>query len=377
MPARSITKASLVFLLLSVGGAYLFGQNAETDRLSWKQVVNSLPASWYGSEEAIRIADNVLLYQRDSGGWPKNIPMHKPLTSAEKTQLLADKQKILESTTDNGATTQEMIFLSKVFSHTRDPKYKEAFENGILYLLKAQYPNGGWPQFYPLRKGYYTHITYNDDSMVHIMELLKDVASKTPRFTIGLGASIAAKAGKAYEKGIDCILKTQYSQNGKLTAWCAQYDETTLLPAKARSYELPSLSGSESAGIVRLLMHVENPSAEVSRAIESAIEWFEKVKLTGIKVESFINEDGQVDKMIVADAGAPPIWARFYQLEDNRPFFCDRDGIAKYSISEIGYERRNGYAWYSYAPQKVISAYRGHHQGEEKPEKHWMGSERK
>ena len=29
----------------------------------------------------------------------------------------------------------------------------------------------------------------------------------------------------------------------------------------------------------------------------------------------------------------PTLWARFYELETNRPFFCDRDGIKKYDIS--------------------------------------------
>jgi len=35
----------------------------------------------------------------------------------------------------------------------------------------------------------------------------------------------------------------------------------------------------------------------------------------------------------------PPLWARFYTLEDNRPFFSDRDGVKKFDISEIGHER--------------------------------------
>ncbi len=35
-----------------------------------------------------------------------------------------------------------------------------------------------------------------------------------------------------------------------------------------------------------------------------------------------------------------------YEIETNRPFFCDRDGITKYALKEIGSERRNGYGWY-------------------------------
>ena len=37
------------------------------------------------------------------------------------------------------------------------------------------------------------------------------------------------------------------------------------------------------------------------------------------------------------------MWARFYEIGTNRPIFSDRDGFAKHDLSEIGYERRNGY----------------------------------
>jgi len=35
-----------------------------------------------------------------------------------------------------------------------------------------------------------------------------------------------------------------------------QHDEKTLLPAGARTYELPSFSGAESVGIIKLLMEI-------------------------------------------------------------------------------------------------------------------------
>jgi pectinesterase len=54
---------------------------------AWQQVVYDRPESWYGSEEALRIAGNVLLYEREVRGWPKNTPMHLPLSEAEKQEL--------------------------------------------------------------------------------------------------------------------------------------------------------------------------------------------------------------------------------------------------------------------------------------------------
>jgi pectinesterase len=325
---------------------------------SWKSITEMKDDNWFASKEAKAVAENVLLYQRNIGGWPKNIQMQKPLSDAQKKELLALKTSTEGCTTDNSATCQEMLFLSKIYKQQPDESYKKAFLSGLDYLLKAQYDNGGWPQFYPLKKGYYTHITYNDDSMVNILNILKEIKDKTDYYSIKPSEEIVAKTKLAFDKGIDCIIKSQYKQNGVLTAWCAQHDETTLLPAKARAYELPSLSGKESAKIVLLLMSIENPSKEIITAVNSAVAWFEKVKITGLREDRSLNEKGKVsDKQMVADANAPALWARFMELEDNKPFFSDRDGVKKYSLSEIGDERRNGYSWYTNEPKEVLKAY--------------------
>jgi PelA/Pel-15E family pectate lyase len=109
-------------------------------------------------------------------------------------------------------------------------------------------------------------------------------------------------------------------------------------------------------GIVRLLMSLENPSDEVVQAIEGAVRWFEVAKLKGIRVE--VRKDTQsptgVNRVVVKDPAAPPLWARFYEIGTNRPIFSDRDGVAKRELSEIGYERRNGYAWLGNWPQRVL-----------------------
>jgi PelA/Pel-15E family pectate lyase len=334
-----------------------FVKNSIYDR-NWKSVATNQPDGWYGTDEAIAVADNVLLYQRNTGGWPKNIPMHHKLDGSDRQKLLAGKDKTDDSTMDNGATYSEMVFLAKMYRKTHTEKYREAFLKGLQYILAAQYPDGGWPQFYPLRKGYYTHITYNDNLMVNGMTILKDIADRKPLYAFVDDPAVISRCADAFDRGVDCILKTQYRQNGKPTVWCAQHDENTLEPAKARAYELPSLSGSESAGIVLLLMEINNPKPEVKQAIADAVEWFEKVKITGIKIEPFVNAENIRDRHVVSDPAAPPVWARFYQLDDNRPFFCDRDGVRKYALSEIGYERRNGYSWYTDAPQQVIDKYK-------------------
>jgi pectinesterase len=348
-------KTAVVFALILALNTTIF---AQVSIQKWPDIINKSETAWFATAEAKAVAENVLLYQRNIGGWPKNIQMQNPLTEVEKQKLIALKPDTKEVTTDNRATTQEMLFLSKMYAQTPDERYKDAFLAGFDYLLKAQYANGGWPQFYPLKKGYYTHITYNDDSMVNILNVLKQCIDKTNYYSIKPSEATLEKAKIAFDKGINCILKTQYKQNGVLTAWCAQHDEVTLLPANARAYELASLSGQESAKIVLLLMSLENPSPEIITAVNSAVAWFEKTKITGIREDRVPVPNSKIkEKVLVKDPNAEPLWARFMELDNNAPFFCDRDGIKKSSYFEIGQERRTGYNWYTNQPKEVLKKY--------------------
>ena len=234
-------------------------------------------------------------------------------------------------------------------------KYLEAFFKGFDYLISSQYPNGGFPQFFPLKKGYYTHITFNDDAMIGVMNLLRAVAEKQPDYLF-VDEARRTKAETAVKKGLDVILKTQVKVNGVKTVWCAQHDELTLEPAPARNYEVISLSGAESVGIIRFLMGIENPSPEVKETITSAVKWFEKSKITGIRLEDKSLEGAPkgFDRIVVQDKNAPPLWARFYDISTNRPIFIGRDKVIKYSLAEIEIERRTGYGYYTDAPQKLL-----------------------
>lgn len=323
---------------------------------SWQYVALRMPDEWYGSDESVKIAENVLLYQRNSGGWPKNTAMHLPLTDSIKAIIKRDKE-INDAIFDNSATTTEMRFLAKMYNKTKKPVYRESFNRGLKFILDAQYENGGWPMFWPLRKGYYTHITFNDNAIVNILALLRDIINNNPLLTEITDLSLKKAVETAYGKGIEIILRTQITVNGKPTVWCAQHDENTLEPAAARSYELPSFSGGESAALVNFLMEIPDPSPEIIRSLQGAVEWFEAHRIRNIRWDYFTNNEGMKDRRIVYDPAAGDLWARFYDLETGEPFFCDRDGIKKKSLEEIGYERRNGYSWYTDAPQNVIDKY--------------------
>jgi len=104
-------------------------------------------------------------------------------------------------------------------------------------------------------------------------------------------------------------------------------------------------------------MDIEHPTPEVINAVQGAVKWFEAHKISGIRVKEFVNADGVKDRVVVEDSSAPALWGRFYDLETGKPFFCDRDGIKKNTMAEIGVNRRGGYSWYTTAPEALLKKY--------------------
>lgn len=318
--------------------------------------INEQPAAFYATPEARTLAGNVLYYQNADHGWPKNIDMTSRATAKAG------------STIDNRATTTQIEFLARVYGATSCPQFRDAATDGVEFLLAAQYENGGWPQVFPNPSDYHKHITFNDDAMIHVLQVLRALALGKAPYEFA-DAALKATASTAIAKGIDCILACQISMDGGQRGWCAQHDEVTLAPAQARTYELPSVSGSEGAQIVRFLMTIDPPTPEIRAAVEGAVAWFEAVKLEGIRVEATVDasQASGEDRVVVDDPNAKPLWARFYELGTNRPIFSSRCEVEqcktdpfymrRYSLAEIENERRVGYAWYGDWPAAALSEY--------------------
>jgi PelA/Pel-15E family pectate lyase len=267
--------------------------------------------------------------------------------------LLKDRQ---DTTFDNGSTHTEVQFLARVFRATEDERYKEAALNGIDFMLKAQHQTGGWPQTYPLAsRGYSRYITFNDDAMIGVMTVLHKIAQGDELYCF-VDQERRERAAIAVQNGIACILQTQIVVENKLTAWCAQHDHRTLKPQQARAYEYPSISGSESVGVVRFLMSIDDPSPEVVAAIVGAIAWFKKAVLTGIRVERITDNSLSkgYDLVVVKDESAPPLWARFYEIGTNKPIYANADGAIQESLADLSYERRVGYRWLTDRPASLV-----------------------
>lgn len=323
-----------------------------------KNLLKETDKAFFNTEEARRVGDQVVIYQRDTGGWPKNIDMWSPMNDEEMKNAMADKSRTDDSTIDNNATIMQMKYLARLYMATGDEKYRDSFAKGLEYLLAGQYENGGWPQFWPNPKGYKVHITYNDNAMLNVLGLLKDIGTESLYRKGLVSDSLTRECSKAFDKGIECILRTQIVVDGKPTVWCQQHDRETLLPAPARKFELASYCSLESVGLVYLLLDIKNPDERVKASIKGAMEWFDRNKITGMRYVRRGNKgDADCDSWLEPDPEASPIWARYYDLENCRPFVCDRDGVPRERLDQIGHERRNGYGWYNDRPLNLIPIY--------------------
>jgi PelA/Pel-15E family pectate lyase len=325
---------------------------------------------WYRGSNALRLAEIIVSFQTPAGGWSKNLDLtqHRRapgehfaagnlsrFSTPTDLDLPHDPSWNYVGTFDNGATTTQLRFLAKVIAAlpaTNRVTWRESFQRGLEYILNAQYPNGGWPQVWPLQGGYHDAITFNDSAMTAILDLLAEVATGRDAFAF-VPDAMRQHATASLQKGLRCVLATQVGSDGQKSVWCQQYDPLTLAPASARNYEMPSLSSGESAGVMQFLMRLPAPDSNIVTAVRAAATWFERVAIRDYEFRR-TNDDG---RQLVAAPGSGPLWSRYYEIGSNRPIFGDRDKSIHDSVAEISRERRDGYSWFHTAPQGALDRF--------------------
>ncbi|MEP9359860.1 pectate lyase [Sphingomonas sp. KR3-1] len=323
------------------------------------------PAAFYASATARRVADNIVSFQTPAGGWGKNVDRDGP--ARVKGQLYVavehlpanartgdDEDWSYVGTIDNNATTSELRFLARVQAAVpgaEGDKYRESFLKGIRYLLNAQFPNGGWPQIYPLQGGYHDALTFNDDALSSVVTVLADVARRQGDYAF-VSEALAGEARAACNRAIQVILKTQVVVDGKRTVWGQQHDALTLAPAGARNFEPIALSSDESADLLIFLMKQAGRSPSVVAAVNDGAAWLKAHAVYGV-----VFEKGSDGRKLVDKPGAGPLWSRYYDIQTGKPIFGDRDRSIHTEVNELSQERRNGYSWYNTGPAKALAAY--------------------
>lgn len=229
--------------------------------------------------------------------------------------------------------------------------YRASFLRGVEYLLAAQFPSGGWPQVWPLEGGYHDAITFNDGAVTETLELLRGVAAQKGVFRF-VPAEMAKRAQASVARGVDCLLATQITSNGKRTVWGQQHDALTLKPVAGRNYEPAAECSSESAAMVMFLMNLPAPSPKIVAAVHAAARWFAQTAIHG---KAYTR--GPEGSKLTDAADGKSLWARYYQIGTERPIFGDRDKSIHDDMSEISQERRRGYGWYNEVPQTALDRY--------------------
>lgn len=353
--------AMLLFLVLSCNYQketkynYINLSKFEDGIHHWKLYSRIRSEERLDTNDIIGIANNLIAYQNNDGGWPKNIDWLAKLSPDSVIAELDEHYR--QSTFDNRNIFPQIEYLSAVFIQTRQLKYKVAAEKGFQYILDNEYSKGGW-------RGWDANVvTFNDDVMTGIMDLLLDVKQEHEYYN-WLTKNMRANLLEAYERGLDVILKSQVVIDGKKTAWCQQHDFETYEPVKGRAYEHPSVTARESCDIILFLMRIDKPDKAICEAIISAVNWLNEAKITGYRYGNFPIEEQQYhestinfDREFVKDSTASLVWARYYDLEKGEPFLSLRDGTIVYHLNEISFDRRVGYEWYGTWPEKVIKVY--------------------
>lgn len=334
---------------------------------------SSVPAreepAYYHSAEAREIADIVVSFQTPAGGWSKNLDLSDHVRQRGEHYAPNNVSRYLGpddfdtphdrgwnyvGTFDNDATTTELRFLARVsaaLGAEAGAKYRASFLKGLDYVFNAQFPNGGWPQVYPLEGGYHDAITYNDGAVIQTIELLRQTAAGRGDLAF-VPESLRARAAASAQRGLGCLLATQIVAHGVKTVWCQQHDALTFAPESGRNYEPPDACAAESADLVMYLMSLPHPSPAIVASVDAAAAWFRRTAIRGWGWKM-----GPNGRRWTEVPGAGPIWARYYDSQTDRPIFGDRDKTLHDNVNELSAERRRGYQWFGTKPGEALQEY--------------------
>lgn len=291
-------------------------------------------------QETVTKALNAVDWQLENGGWGKTGDKTSTFNGYPSDYCWKVNGKFV-GTIDNKSTYPEMRLLAEAYDLKPDKKLKDSFDKALQFLKNLQYPSGGFSQIYPHNGKYNDHVTFNDGAMVSVLNLLQDIAQNKTPFKNIVDDSERAVCQQMIDKAVDYIIKAQLTVKGEKAAWCAQHNPTTYAPELARSYELPSVSGSESVGVIQFLLTQTNNQKALDAA-ESARLW---LKARAMKDTTYSKRN---PPSFFSEKAGSYCWYRFYDLQTGEGYFCDRDGKTYTDIDEFykaAPERATGYDW--------------------------------
>lgn len=274
--------------------------------------------------DAARETAQALIYgQLESGGWTNSIcfdPQSKLVAQYRNGKGRGRNY----STLDDGITQNALRFLihaDKAFEF-KDTEIHQAAKIALDALLKAQFPNGAFPQVwtgpvspqptaaakYPTYdwrtenriKNYWDLYTLNDDLCGYVSNVLLDALSiyDDPRCK---GAIV--KLG-------DFLVLAQMPD--PQPAWAQQYDYE-MRPVWARKFEPPAVCGRESQDALETLMKVYELTGDQ--------KYLAPIPRAVAYLKSSLLADGRL--------------ARYYELQSNKPLYMTPDYQLTYDDRQV------------------------------------------
>jgi PelA/Pel-15E family pectate lyase len=276
---------------------------------------------------ALAAADCLINGQLVSGGWHYSIYFDPSARKhwAYRVDGTETEGKRNTSTLDDNTTQSALSFLIWMdrYCGEDDPRIHEAVTYGLEALMKAQYPNGGWPQRfdgptdpekYPVEeasfpeswsreypgKSYSRFYTFNDNTISDMIELML-LAYDNYEQERYLDSALA---------GGDFILRAQLPE--PQPGWAQQYN-LEMEPAWARKFEPPAITGGESQGILRTLLLLSRSTGKKKylSPVPRALDYY----------ESLVLPEGRL--------------ARFYEIGTDRPLYFTKDYRLTYSDDDM------------------------------------------
>lgn len=233
--------------------------------------------------EAARKAANAIIWgQSHEGGWNYMVDFAGDRSLKQWYSTIGKNGWRLEefqhyygnATFDDDVTSDAARFLLRMYLEKLDPAYKPALEKAIGFILSSQYPNGGWPQRYPLKydfqkqghRDYSSFYTFNDDVIAENVNFLIQCYQ-----TLGEERFL-----EPIRKGMYFYLLSQDSSG----AWAQQLDSNMHI-AGARTYEPAALLPSTTCENAFLLLKYYQYTGDKKfiQAVPRAISWLERTAL--------------------------------------------------------------------------------------------------
>ncbi len=179
-------------------------------------------------------------------------------------------------TFDDNVTQGATRFMLHLYLETLDPAYHTSLRKALDFILLAQYPNGGWPQRYPLSYEYahdefddYTsNYTLNDNAMNNTIRTLLEAY-------VALGNKEYLEAAR---RGGDFFMIAQGPK--ELPGWSEQFD-MNIQPDWGRTHEPPAIGTRQTAHTLDMLMELFlfTGDRRYLRPVPATLDWMETVKI--------------------------------------------------------------------------------------------------